>query len=108
MFRQFGVGSFILWIALIVTPSYQTDPKFLEDLNEEEFEELFNLPKITDPDVYKKRNDALMQNENSIKETNKEFLAGDIDWFDGLNSFDDLTEEEFVAEKTGLKGNYTN
>ena len=74
----------------------------LDDIDEKEFEDYFHLDPVEDADELKKRNAALKANEAIIKETNKAFQAGDKTWFDGINEFSDLPEDEFLAEKTGL------
>ena len=73
----------------------------MDDIDEKEFEEYFNLDPVNDPEELKRRSDALKANEDIIKETNKEFEAGEKTWFDKMNEFADLTEEEFLQEKTG-------
>ena len=76
-------------------------------LNEKEFEEIFNLDPVEDPEEYKRREEALEKNEDSIKDTNEKYIAGEIDWFDAINEFADLPEDEFIKEKTGLVDNFT-
>ena len=44
-----------------------------------------------------------MENEKIIKETNSEFLAGRIHWWDKVNSDSDLPADKFLAEKTGAQ-----
>ena len=79
--------------------SLDLDPE--DNLNEEEFEEYFHLEPVDDPVEELKREEALVENENIIKETNQKFLDGEITWWDGVNEFADLPEDEFEAEKTG-------
>jgi len=74
----------------------------LDDIDEKEFEDYFHLDPVEDAEELKKRNAALKANEAIIKETNKAYQAGDKTWFDGINEFSDLPEDEFLAEKTGL------
>merc|ERR1719348_222840 len=73
----------------------------MDDIDEKEFEEYFNLDPVNDSEELKRRSDALKANEDIIKKTNKEFEAGEKTWFDKMNEFADLTEEEFLQEKTG-------
>ena len=72
-----------------------------EDLDEAAFEEEFGLEKITDPVEYKKREDALKENEELVKESNAKFRAGEQTWYDKINELSDLPEDEFEAMKTG-------
>lgn len=80
-------------------PSLDLDPEDNDSL--EEFEEHFNLPEITDPQEKAKREQALKENEELVKDENKEFLEGKKTWQSALNEFSDLTKDEFEKEKTG-------
>merc|ERR1712243_351707 len=71
------------------------------ELTEEEFESHFNLPKITDPEELAKREEALKEAEAMIEEENEEFQEGKKTWFDELNEFSDLPQDEFEKHKTG-------
>ena len=62
----------------------------LDNLNEEEFEEEFHLDPVEDPEEKLRREEALVENENLIKETNQEYLNGEISWWDEVNEFADL------------------
>ena len=44
---------------------------------------------------------ALKANEALIKEENEAYSRGEKTWFDAVNEFADLPEDEFEAEKTG-------
>merc|ERR1712200_12394 len=78
----------------------------LDEINEDEFEEYFHVDRPEDPEEYEKRKEALKENEKEIHEINEEFEAGDISWFDAVNEFSDLPEDEFVAQHTGAIGDY--
>jgi len=73
----------------------------LDDIDEKEFEEYFHIDPSSDSQEEKRRSDALKANEATIKEINKEYEAGEKTWFDKLNDFSNLPEDEFAAEKTG-------
>merc|ERR1719411_2316834 len=78
------------------------------DLTEEEFEEEFGLDPVTDPEEKAKREKALEESEDEVKKENKKFLDGEADWFEQINEFSDLPEDEFEKEKTGdLPSNFT-
>ena len=63
----------------------------------------FNLPEVSDPDEKARRQAALKANEALIKEENEAYSRGEKTWFDAVNKFADLPEDEFELEKTGLK-----
>merc|ERR1719495_2639208 len=73
----------------------------LDGLDEQEFEEYFLLDKVTDEAELARREAALAAHEAEIKEVNQEYEAGEVSWFDGVNEFADLPDDEFLSQKTG-------
>merc|ERR1719309_694011 len=73
----------------------------LDGLDEQEFEEYFHLEKVTDEAELARREAALSAHEAEIKEVNQEYEAGEVSWFDGVNEFADLPDDEFLSQKTG-------
>ena len=71
------------------------------NVDEDQFVKDFNLPEVTDPDEKARREAALKANEALIKEENEAYSKGERTWFDAVNEFADLPEDEFEAEKTG-------
>jgi len=97
--------SFLFLVAgVAVFATVQCKPSNLEDLNEEEFEETFNLPPVNDPVEYKRRDKALKENEAEIKKVNQKYKSGDSTWFDEVNKYSDLPEDEFIKARTGAAG----
>ena len=74
---------------------------YYENINEEEFEALFDLTPADDPEEEARRAEALKENEEKIKEENELYSEGKNSWFDSLNDFANLPQDEFEAEKTG-------
>ena len=72
-----------------------------DNLDEDEFEEEFGEPAITDPEEHKRREEALEKAEEQVKEENKEFMEGKKSWFEEINKFSDLPEDEFIKDETG-------
>merc|ERR1719193_2114435 len=72
----------------------------LDGLDEQEFEEYFHLDKVTDEAELARREAALSAHEAEIKEVNQEYEAGEVSWFDGVNEFADLPDDEFLSQKT--------
>ena len=81
---------------------FSPDLDILDELSEKEFEEYFHEEKITDQVEFKKRSEALKNNEEKVKKANKQYIEGNSSYFDGVNEFADLTEKQFMAKKTGL------
>lgn len=73
----------------------------MDDFDEKEFEEYFHLDPVEDPEEFEKRNEALKMNEEEIKKVNEAYQEGKSTWFDGINEFSDLPEDEFLSQKTG-------
>merc|ERR1719193_110120 len=73
----------------------------LDGLDEQEVEEYFHLEKVTDEAELARREAALSAHEAEIKEVNQEYEAGEVSWFDGVNEFADLPDDEFLSQKTG-------
>jgi len=73
----------------------------LDHIGEEEFDEIFNVPSAQTKVEEEKREKALKETEKDIHEINKEFEEGQVNWYDKLNDFADLPDDEFLKEKTG-------
>merc|ERR1711936_875193 len=71
-------------------------------LDEDEFLEVFDLPPIDDPEEKVRRAETLKKHEQEVLENNEAFLAGNQTWFDEINEFSDLTDEELEANHTGV------
>jgi len=72
-----------------------------DNYDEDSFEQEFGLEPITDPEEKERREEALWENEEIVKEENEDYLSGKKTWFDKVNEFADLPEDEFEKEKTG-------
>merc|ERR1712038_1935640 len=80
------------------------DPE--DGLDEDQFETEFGLDPITDPAEKAKRKTALKDAEAEVEK--EKYLNGKADWFEQINEFSDLPEDEFEKEKTGdLTTNFT-
>merc|ERR1719411_2093808 len=74
-------------------------------LDEDEFLEQFNKTQIDDPEEKEKRAEALKKHEQEVLENNEAFLAGNQTWWDEINEYSDLPDDEFEANHTGLINN---
>ena len=79
----------------------------LDEINEDEFEDYFGVAKPDDPEEYKRRQDALKEHEQDIHKINEEYAAGEVGWFDAVNEYSDLPDDEFVALHAGAIVNIT-
>ena len=95
----------LLCLSLAQHAEPDLDP--LDGMDEQEFEEYFHLDPVKDPEEFKRRQEALKKDEEEVKKINEEYQAGEITWFDGVNEFADLTDDEFLSEKTGAIVNAT-
>merc|ERR1711953_1386117 len=91
----------------IITELEETKPgnedtnQFL-DLTEDEFRKVFGLPQVDDLEEKGKRAETLKKHQQVILENNKAYLAGERTWFEGINEFSDIPDDEFIATHTGL------
>ena len=70
-------------------------------LDEDAFLAKFNEV-VNDPVEKEKRSKALKKNENNIRRVNRDFINGKSGFYEKINSFSDLPEDEFRKERTGL------
>ena len=68
----------------------------------DEFLATFNLPPIDDPKEKKFRAQALKMNQQVVLENNEAYLARRRSWFETINEFSDILDDEFIASHTGL------
>ena len=83
------------------TSSVDLDPN--DNLDDDEFRAKFGLEELTDPEERKFRLEALKDHEEIVKRQNVKYSKGKRTWYDKMNEFSDLTDEETIAEKTGMK-----
>ena len=93
-------SSILLWGLSTAQDADPADLDPLDKINEHEFEEFYHHAPV-DSAEYKRRSAALEENEKEIRKINEEYAAGEITWFDALNEFSDLPEDEFEHERTG-------
>merc|ERR1719507_541303 len=72
------------------------------ELTEDEFLEEFHLEPVDDPEEKARRAEALQQHQHEVQETNEAFIAGDKTWYDAINEFSDIPDDEFIRTHTGL------
>ena len=58
-----------------------------DNYDEDSFEQEFGLDPITDPEEKERREEALWENEEIVKEENEDYLSGKKTWFDKVNEF---------------------
>ena len=67
----------------------------LTNLNLDDFEDYFGLDHVTDLEEKKRREEALKENEEKVKEVNEAYEKGESSWWDEINEMADLPEDEF-------------
>jgi len=72
------------------------------DLDEDEFLDEFHLPPVDDPVERARRAEALEQHQHEVQEVNEAFMAGNKTWYDAINEFSDIPDDEFLETHTGL------
>jgi len=93
---------FIFFVNTFISHAALYEQLDLENLDEETFLEYFGLPAVDDPEEFKEREEALIENIAEIEEINEGYKNGEFSWFDAINEYDDLPEDEFVRDHTGV------
>jgi len=98
-----------LFLAALVASQHANPMDFdpLDEMDEKEFEEYFHLTAPDDPEEFKRREEALKEHEKEIHEINEEFEAGEISWYDAINEYVDLPDDEFLHQHAGAITNFT-
>ena len=91
-----------LLVVCLLSPALQADLDPNVGLTEKEFEDYFHVPPAEDPEEENNRAEALRQNQEYIREINKKYEEGEITWFDKVNEYSNLPDDEADAEMTGL------
>jgi len=76
-----------------------------DNLDEDEFRAKFDLEIITNPEEKERRREALKAHEEIVKRENVKYAAGERTWYDRINDFSDLSDDDIVKKKTGAKTN---
>lgn len=85
------------WLAFFFIVGQDTDC----DETLEEFEEEFGQYAV-DPDLVEEWKENLEEAEEEINEQNQKYQDGESTFWDALNEFSELSDEDFLKEKTGL------
>merc|ERR1711892_307993 len=92
---------FIARVSALHTQKKWGDLDGNDNLDEDEFEERFNVGPASDPREEARRRQALKKNEYYIKKENEDFIEGKQTYWSELDDFDNLPDDEFLEEKTG-------
>ena len=71
------------------------------NLTLDEFEDEFGLEHVTDPEEKDRREEALAKHEEEVKAVNERYENGNGTWWDRINEYSDLPDDEFEANHTG-------
>jgi len=95
---------FVAWASAHVNTQKEFGDLDAEDnLDEDEFEELFDVKKADNPREEARRRRALKYNEYKVKKENEEFIEGKKPYWSQISDFDNLPRDEFLEKKTGLR-----
>ena len=89
----------ILALLCVSLEASDLDPN--DDLTEEEFLHRFGKTPPSDPEEYRRREEALKHSEAEVKKVNEEYIHGNKTWYEAINEYSDLPEDEFIRERTG-------
>merc|ERR1719244_596657 len=95
---------FVTWASAHVNTQKEFGDLDAEDnLDEDEFEELFDVEKADNPREEARRRRALKHNEYKIKRENEDFIEGKKAYWSQVYDFDNLPRDEFRKKKTGMR-----
>ena len=81
-------------------------PAGVDDMDEislDEFETHFGHEHVTDPEEKARREAALMEHQDVVRRANEAYARGEQTWYDEVNEFSDIPDDEFIATHTGAR-----
>ena len=92
----------MFFATIFAASSDNEDINLFLNLTEEAFLEIFDLPPVDDPKERTRRGRTLKEHQQAVLQNNQLYLAGRRTWFEGINEFSDIPDDEFIANHTGL------
>ena len=92
----------MFFATIFAASSDNEDINLFLNLTEEAFLEIFDLPPVDDPKERTRRGRTLKEHQQAVLQNNQLYLAGRRTWFEGINEFSDIPDDEFIATHTGL------
>ena len=80
-------------------------PAGVDDMDEislDEFETHFGHEHVTDPDEKARREAALKEHQDVVRRANEAYARGEQTWYDEVNEFSDIPDDDFIATHTGI------
>jgi len=93
-------GWLILWFSTCST-GFDPDLDPNDNLDEDQFMGVFGEI-IYDPVEKERRSEALQKNEDDVKRINREFINGEVGFYEKINPYSDLPEDEFQKQRLGV------
>ena len=81
-------------------------PAGVDDMDEislDEFETHFGHEHVTDPEEKARREAALMEHQDVVRRANEAYARGEQTWYDEVNEFSDIPDDDFIATHTGAR-----
>ena len=81
-------------------------PAGVDDMDEislDEFETHFGHEHVTDPEEKARREAALKEHQDVVRRTNEAYARGEQTWYDEVNEFSDIPDDDFIATHTGAR-----
>ena len=73
----------------------------MDNISLEEFETHFGHEHVTDLEEKTRRAAALKEHQEVVRRANEAYARGEQTWYDEVNEFSDIPDEEFIASHTG-------
>ena len=73
----------------------------MDNISLEEFETHFGHEHVTEPEEKTRRAAALKEHQEVVRRANEAYARGEQTWYDEVNEFSDIPDEDFIASHTG-------
>ena len=75
----------------------------MDDISLDEFENHFGHEHVTEPEEKARRAAALKEHQEVVRRANEAYARGEQTWYDEVNEFSDIPDDDFIATHTGAR-----
>ena len=93
---------FICFTSYSLAKQLPVGSDYLTNVSLDEFDDHFHHEHITNPVEKAKHEKALKESQEIVKKANEAYARGEQSWYDEINEFADIPDDEFVATHTGV------
>ena len=75
----------------------------MDNISLDEFETHFGHEHVTEPEEKTRRAAALKEHQEVVRRANEAYARGEQTWYDEVNEFSDIPDDDFIATHTGAR-----